>query len=72
MIHTLTCIHVSTISKNLKCNPDLRSPTSKMLFATLVNEGKPLINDTKSSILDYAEISVQIFEITKNKITSLR
>ena len=33
-----------------------RNPaTSKMLFVTLVNEGKPLTNDTRSSILDNAE-----------------
>ena len=40
-----------------------------MLFVTLVNERKPLINDTKSSILDDAEFldSPQIFEVTKTK-----
>ena len=31
-------------------------PNIKMLFVALVNKGKPLINDTKSSILDDADI----------------
>ena len=47
------------------CNPNLWNPTSKMLFVTLVSEGKLLVNDTKSPILDDA--TVPIFEITKTK-----
>ena len=32
-----------------------------MLFVTLVNKGKPLIHDKKSSILDAAEILTDIW-----------